>query len=122
VNIIGTLLMMILEKSRQIGILRALGMKKKTLVRIFMKQGILIGFIGTLLGNIFAWLICWLELRYRFFPLPSDIYFMTHVPIQLSPINFILVSVVALALSVLASWIPSRLAARLDPIKLLRFM
>jgi lipoprotein-releasing system permease protein len=122
VNIIGTLLMMILEKSREIGTLRALGMKKKTLVRIFMKQGILIGFIGTLLGNGFAWLICWLELRYRLFPLPSDIYFMTHVPIQLLPINFILVSAVALALTVLASWIPSRLATRLDPIKLLRFI
>jgi len=122
VNIIGTLLMMVLEKSREIGTLRALGMKKQTLVRIFMKQGMLIGFIGTLLGNVVAWLLCWLELKYRLFPLPSDIYFMTHVPIQLSPINFLLVSAITLLLTAAASWLPSRLATRLDPISLLRFM
>lgn len=121
VNIIGTLLMMILEKSREIGTLFALGMSQKSIVRIFMKQGVLIGVLGTLIGSLIAYTLCWLELRYRFFPLPSDIYFMTHVPIEIRPVNFIVVGIVAILMSMLASWIPSRVAAKLDPITLIRF-
>jgi lipoprotein-releasing system permease protein len=121
VNIIGTLLMMILGKSREIGTFMTLGMKRKNIVRVFLKQGMLIGIVGTLFGNLIALLLCWLELRYRFFPLPSGIYFMTHVPIVLSAFDFILVSSAALGMSFLASWLPSRLAAKMDPIKLIRF-
>ncbi len=121
VNIIGTLLMMILGKSREIGTLMTIGMKRKDIVWVFLKQGLLIGIVGTIIGNIIAVIICWLELRYRFFPLPSGIYFMTHVPIELSVFNFILVSAAALGMSFLASVFPSRLAAKMDPIKLIRF-
>jgi lipoprotein-releasing system permease protein len=121
VNIIGTLLMMILGKSREIGTLMTLGMQRRNIVRVFLKQGLLIGIVGTILGNLFALVICWLELRYRFFPLPSGIYFMTHVPIVLSIFDFILVSAAAIGMSFLASWIPSRLAAKMDPINLIRF-
>ena len=122
VNIIGTLLMMVMEKSREIGALQTLGLGKKQVVRIFLMQGLFIGAIGTALGDLLALLICWLELRYRFFPLPSGIYFMTHVPIELSAMNFALVSAVALGMSVLASVIPSRIAATLDPVRLIRFL
>jgi lipoprotein-releasing system permease protein len=121
VNIVGTLLMMVLEKSREIGALRAMGMKRAVLIHIFLKQGMLIGIVGTLLGDLFALVLCWAELRYRFFPLPSGIYFMTHVPINLSVLNFILVSLIAFGMSVIASWLPSRLAAALDSIRLIRF-
>lgn len=122
VNVIGTLLMMVMEKSRQIGVLKTLGMSQKELVRLFVLQGLHIGIIGTILGNVVALLLCWLELRYKFFSLPSGIYFMTHVPIELSVWNFLLVSTVALVMSYLASLIPSRVAAQLDPIRLLRFL
>jgi lipoprotein-releasing system permease protein len=88
---------------------------------VFLKQGMLIGIVGTVLGNMIALILCWLELRYRFFPLPSGIYFMTHVPIDLSIINFLLVSASAICLTFIASWIPSRLAAKIDPITLIRF-
>jgi lipoprotein-releasing system permease protein len=121
VNIFGTLLMMVMEKSRQIGTLRTLGMKQRELVRIFQTQGVLIGVIGTVLGNVFAFAICWVELRYRVLPLPSGIYFMTHVPIELSLLNFGLVSLVALLMCYLASVLPARFAAKLDPIEMLRF-
>jgi lipoprotein-releasing system permease protein len=121
VNIIGTLLMMILGKSREIGTLITIGMKRKDMVKVFLKQGILIGLVGTFLGNVISLVLCWLELRYRFFPLPSGIYFMTHVPIDLSILNFLLVSVAALMMSILASWLPSRFAGKLDPITLIRF-
>ena len=96
-------------------------MGRKDIVRVFLKQGMLIGIVGTLLGNLIALLLCWLELRYRFFPLPSGIYFMTHVPIDLSVLNFLSVTIAALGMSFIASWIPSRLSATMDPIKLIRF-
>jgi len=96
-------------------------MQRKSIVHVFMKQGLLIGIVGTILGNIIALLLCWLELHYRFFPLPSGIYFMTHVPIVLSFFDFLLVSVAAIFMSFVASWLPSRLAAKMDPIKLIRF-
>lgn len=121
VNIIGTLLMMILEKSREIGTLFALGMKQSMIIKIFLKQGILIGLVGTVLGSIIAYTLCWIELQYRFFPLPSDIYFMTHVPIEISVFNFLIVGITTLVMSFIASWIPSKVATKLDPISLIRF-
>lgn len=121
VNIIGTLLMVVMEKSSAIGILRALGLGRKQIVRIFLLQGLLIGVVGTVLGNIVAFGLCWLELRYHFFPLPSGIYFMTHVPIEMSILNFLIVSASALLMCFLSSVLPARLASSLDPIKILRF-
>jgi len=121
VNIIGTLLILILGKSREIGIFVTIGMKRREVVKVFLKQGMLIGIVGTALGSIIALVLCWLELRYRLFPLPSGIYLMTHVPIDLSIVNFVLVSAAALCLTFIASWIPSRLAAKIDPIALIRF-
>ncbi len=121
VNIIGTLLMMVMEKSSAIGILRTLGLGRKQVVRIFLMQGLLIGVVGTVLGNIVAFGLCWLELKYHFFPLPSGIYFMTHVPIQLSVFNFLIVSGSALFMCFVSSVLPARLASRLDPIRTLRF-
>jgi len=121
VNIIGTLLMLILGKSKEIGTLIAIGMQKKAVVKVFLKQGMLIGVVGTFLGSLIAFVLCWLELQYRFFPLPSGIYFMTHVPIDLSILNFLFVSIAALGMSFVASFIPSQLAAKMDPINLIRF-
>jgi lipoprotein-releasing system permease protein len=121
VNIMGTLLMMVLEKAKEVGALRTLGMKKKQIARIFVSQGMIIGVVGTLLGDAIAYGLCWLELTYRLIPLPSGIYFMTHVPIDLSMFNFLLVSSAALAMCFLSSLVPARLAARLDPVQTLRF-
>ena len=121
VNIIGTLLMMVMEKGKEIGILRALGINRKKLTGIFLAQGMLIGVIGVVLGNLIAFLVCWLELRYRIISLPSGIYFMTHVPIDLNGLNFLFVSILALLMCFLSSLVPSRIAARRDPIQMIKF-
>lgn len=121
VNIIGTLLMMVMDKGKEIGILRALGTEKRKLMGIFLAQGMFIGLVGVILGNALAFVLCWIELHYSVISLPSGIYFMTHVPIDLDPVNFALVSVLALMMCFLSSIIPARLAARRDPIRLIRF-
>jgi lipoprotein-releasing system permease protein len=121
VNIIGTLLMMVMEKSKEIGVLKALGSDRVMLSRIFLSQGIFIGVVGTILGNALAYGLLWTELRYKFISLPSGIYNMTHTPIELSVWNFLLVSVVAIVLSLSCSVIPARIAAKLDPMMTLRF-
>jgi lipoprotein-releasing system permease protein len=121
VNIIGTLLMMVMEKTKEIGILRALGTGRVQIVRIFLFQGMLIGVVGTVLGNVVAFVLCWLELHYRIISLPSGIYYMSHVPIDLNALNFLFVSAASLLLCFISSLVPSRIAAALDPITTLRF-
>lgn len=120
VNIIGTLLMLVLEKRRQIGVLKSLGATSFQIHNIFLAKGILIAFIGTALGNIFAFVICWLQLEFQFFSLPSTIYFMKSVPIYFQWENFAVVSVISIVLCIMASFLPARMAAKLDPIKAIR--
>lgn len=121
VNIIGALLMLVLEKAHGIGILKSLGARVSDIRTIFLFQGAVIGAIGIVLGNILAYVLCWVQLSFKPFSLPSDIYFMSTVPVLMRPEHFALVSVVVLLLCVAASVIPSRAAAGLDPITTLRF-
>lgn len=121
VNIIGTMLMLVLEKKKQIGILRSMGASQKKIKRIFLLQGSAIAIIGTAAGNIFAFLVCWMQLQFHFFSLPSSIYFMSSVPIYFRPENFLLVSAISILLCTMTSYIPAVLASKLDPIKAIRF-
>ncbi len=121
VNVIGTLLMMVMEKTSDIGVLRTMGATTATIRKVFLYQGMLIGVVGTAAGNILAYGLCWLEMQYRFISLPSGVYYMTHVPIALEWWNFALVSGASIVLCYLCSFIPSRLAGSRDPLALLRF-
>jgi lipoprotein-releasing system permease protein len=121
VNIIGTLLMMVLGKTRDIGVLMSMGVTRRGITKIFLRQGITIAIIGTLLGNVIAFGLCYAQLELKFFSLPSDIYFMTSVPIWLRAEYFLLVSAISIVLCVLSSWIPARLASRLNPVNAIRF-
>jgi lipoprotein-releasing system permease protein len=121
VNVIGTLLMMVMERAKDVGILRSLGADARTIRRIFLAQGMFIGLLGTACGNLLAYALCRAELHYQFISLPPDIYFMSHVPIDLWIWNFILVSFVTLVLTYVCSLLPARVATRLDPVRLLRF-
>jgi lipoprotein-releasing system permease protein len=121
VNIIGTLLMMVLDKTREIGVLATLGATPWGITGIFIRQGMIIGVIGTLLGNLLAFGLCDAQLNFRFFSLPSDIYFMTSVPILLRAEYFLVVSGITLGLCLVSSLVPARLAARLKPVQAIRF-
>jgi lipoprotein-releasing system permease protein len=121
VNIIGTLLMMVLDKTREVGVLATLGATPWGITMIFVRQGMIIALIGTVLGNAFALSVCWAQAEFHLLSLPSDIYFMSSVPILLRPEYFLLVSGITLALSFLSSMLPARLASRLRPVSAIRF-
>jgi lipoprotein-releasing system permease protein len=121
VNIVGTLLMFVLEKTHAIGILKSLGAGPKLIRQIFRLQGMAISVMGIVLGNLLAYGLCWLQLRFKIMSLPSDIYYMDTVPILLKPENFILVSIIAFVLCLLTTVLPARSAAKLDTVTALRF-
>ena len=121
VNIIGTLLMMVLDKTREIGVLASMGATRWGITAIFLRQGFTIALTGTLFGNLLAFGLCYAQMQFKFFSLPSDIYFMTSVPILLRPEYFLLVSAVTLVLCLLSSWVPARLASSMRPVNAIRF-
>jgi lipoprotein-releasing system permease protein len=121
VNIIGTLLMMVLSKTKDIGVLMSMGATRVGIMRIFLRQGLTIAFTGATIGNVFALLVCLAQIKFKFFSLPSDIYFMSTVPVLLRPEYFILVTAISVGLCLLSSVVPARLASRLHPVKALRF-
>lgn len=120
-NIVGTLLMMVLEKTKEIGILKSMGASSKSIMKIFTFQGIFIGIVGTALGNILAYILCKIQLDYKLLSLPADIYFMNSVPVLLEINNFIIVSAATLILTFIATLIPSAIASKLRPVEAIRF-
>jgi lipoprotein-releasing system permease protein len=120
-NIIGTILMFVLEKSREIGVLKTIGAGAPMIRRVFLYQGLLIAAGGVALGNALALVLCWIQIQFRVMTIPADIYYMTHVPVLLDPLNFVAVSAVAMALAFVATLVPAAAAARLDPVRMFRF-
>ncbi len=119
-NIVGTLLMLILEKTQSIGVLKALGSSKITIMKIFVTDGLIIGVMGIIFGNILGLGICLLELKYKFFSLPEQ-YYMKNVPILIQPENMLLISMITLFLTLIVTLVPSYLASRVNPVKSIRF-
>lgn len=120
-NIIGTLLMLILEKTREIGILKSLGTSGRTLKRLFLVLGLLIGAIGTGIGTSLALALALLQKQFGLISLPAEAYYMTTAPIGLNPLDFVMVSVVTVFLCGAAAYVPARVAARVEPVKAIRF-
>jgi len=120
-NIVGILLMIILEKTREIGVLQSLGASQTTVKRLFLAFGLLIGTVGTTIGSGIALLLGFLQQRFSIIPLPEEAYYMTTAPIELNPIDYLIVGTLTLALCGLAAYIPARVAARIEPVRAIRF-
>ena len=120
-NIIGMLLMIVLEKTSDIGILKSLGANRKLVTNIFVLQGLYLSILGIFIGNLLALTICALQKYFNIISLPGEIYFISYVPIIFDWFNYFLVSAIALALSIAASLIPSLIASRIKPISAIRF-
>lgn len=115
-NLVSSLSMLILEKRSSVGVLRTLGATERNILGVFMQLGLLIGLTGTLLGNVFGLGVSWAANRWHLVPLPPDMYFISYLPFMLDVQDVVGVNVVAIILSVIATWYPARIASRLDPI------
>ncbi|MEM8558986.1 MAG: FtsX-like permease family protein [Bacteroidota bacterium] len=120
-NIVGALLMLLLEKSREIGILLGMGASRKRVRRLFLWLGLLIGGAGACIGALLALGLGLLQLRFGLIPLPQDAYYLDTAPIELRALDFVIVTALTLLLCVLAAYLPARAAARIEPIRTIRF-
>ncbi len=120
-NIITTQIMMVVEKNRDIAVLMSMGATGENIRRIFVSQGLIIGAVGALLGDLAGYTVAWFCDHYHLIRLQADIYSIPYVPFNLRPIDGILVSLAAILISFLATVYPSRVAAQLDPAEALRY-
>jgi len=121
-NIVSTLVVMVIEKTKDIGILKALGMNGYGIKKIFTYQGMIIGVLGTGLGVISGITLCLLLKKYQFIKLPQDIYYIDRLPVslQLWP-DIALIIIAALAITLVATIYPAIQASRLKPVEALRY-
>ena len=120
-NIISTLIMVVMEKRKDIAILQSMGATRRSIRRIFLIKGCVIGSVGTLLGVLFGYGICLLIERYQFIELPKDVFLISTVPVRIYLSNFVLVALTSFLICLLASIYPARHAAKLDPVEIIRY-
>ena len=120
-NLIGTVLMMVLERVRDIGILKTIGAKSKTIRGIFLLEGLFVAGVGLLIGFAISLLFYWLQVTYQIIPLSEQNYYMSYAPVEPHLIDFFIVGGLTIILCAMASWLPARFAAKTDPVKVLTF-
>ena len=120
-NLIGTILMMVLERTRDIGILKTIGAQSEKIRSIFLLEGVFVGSIGLAIGMGIAMLFNWLQATYQLIPLSQENYYMSYAPVEPHALDFVIVAVVTVVLCALASWLPARIASKTDPLKVIAF-
>jgi len=120
-NILSTLIMVVIEKTREIGILKAMGATNGAVVRIFVLEGFIIGVAGTALGLAGGLALCWVLERYQFIRLPAEVYAMRTVPVLVQPWDVAVVCLVALGISIAATIYPAWRASRLTPVEAIQY-
>jgi lipoprotein-releasing system permease protein len=120
-NIVSTLILMVMEKVRDIGTLVSMGATSRGIMTLFMAQGVMIGVAGTAAGCAVGLITSWVLDAWQLVPLPADVYFIPYVPFRVRPLDFILIASTALVISFLATLYPAWKASRLDPVEALRY-
>lgn len=119
-NIASTLIMVVMEKTPQIGILRAMGATAKRIRRIFFLQGLFVGVLGTVLGYIVGFTLAFIQNKWEVISLPADVYSISSLPIEMQGSDFIVIGVIAMAITVLSSIYPAWRASKETPIDAIR--
>ena len=114
-NIAGSLVMMVMEKRKDIAILKTMGATARSIGRIFVIKGLMIGLVGTILGTSAGLVLCTLLERYSFIHLPADVYYISTLPVNLKASDVVLIAVSALFICFAATLYPARQAAGIDP-------
>ena len=119
-NIAGSLVMMVMEKRKDIAILKAMGATARSIGRIFVIKGLMIGLVGTVLGTSAGLVLCALLKRYSFIHLPADIYYINTLPVNMKISDVLLIALCALIICFAATLYPARQAAGIDPVEAIR--
>jgi lipoprotein-releasing system permease protein len=120
-NILGSLSMSVIEKKRDIGILRSMGASEKSIVKIFMFEGLLIGIIGTIAGSILGYFICYLQLKFKIYPLDPTQYKIDALPLQVKLSDFFFVAGISMLLSILAALLPAKRASKVNQLEAIKW-
>ncbi|MGD0224671.1 MAG: ABC transporter permease [Terriglobia bacterium] len=120
-NIFIALVMMVMEKNRDIAVLMSMGARQRQVWAVFTLHGVAIGGVGTLLGLILGYGISWLGNTYKLIPLQADVYALSAVPFHAHPLDGVWIAAAAITISFLATLYPSLAAARLNPVEILRY-
>jgi lipoprotein-releasing system permease protein len=110
-NMVGALTMLVLEKQKDIQVLKAMGANNQYVLNIFLSEGILLALLGAGLGIILALIICWMQVRFKLVPLQGESFLISYYPVKLIPGDFILVFLTIFLVALIASWYPARKAA-----------
>lgn len=120
-NIVGTLILVVMEKGREIAILKAMGATRKNIGRIFMLEGLIIGLGGTVLGLMLGLGLCYILANYQFVELPASVYYVTTLPVKVQLMDVVIICLAAVAVSFTATVYPARRASLLNPVEILRY-
>jgi len=120
-NIASTLIMMVMQKTRDIAILKAMGATDRSIRRIFVFNGMAIGILGTALGVSMGFVLCTLLQHYQFIQLPGDVYYITTLPVKLQWLDVVLIAASALVICFVSTLYPARQAARFNPVEAFRY-
>ena len=119
-NIVSTLTMVVADKTKEIGILKAMGMPAKSIRRIFFAQGLVIGIVGTALGLVLGFAAALALDKYQFIKLDAQVYFIDHLPVSTQPMDVMWIVIASIAIAAIATVYPSVQASRLFPIEAIR--
>ena len=120
-NIVASLILLVMEKTRDIAILKTMGASSRSITMIFLLQGTIIGVVGTLVGAAGGTAVAYLLDKYRVITIPSDVYQVSYLPFKLLPWDLFFIVAGAIVVCFIATLYPSRQAARLDPAQALRY-
>ncbi len=120
-NIVSTMIMVTMEKTKDIGILKSMGATSFNVRKIFTYEGLFVGIAGTFLGCLIGYLLCWTQLKYKFFALPGDVYIIDWLPVLMKWQDFIMISVASVLITFVAAVYPAIKAAKLDPVESIRY-